>query len=181
MYGPKGVGALYVRKGTAIYPSILGGKQEMGLRAGTSNVPGIIGFAKACELAIKNQEKERDRLGKLRDQLINEILKIPGSRLNGHAAERLANNVNVSFSGIESEALLFYLDAAGIYASAGSACHTGTISPSHVLLALGLSSELAQGSLRLTLGKSTKLVDIAYVSKILSTTIDKLRSVSRER
>ncbi|OGC82664.1 MAG: cysteine desulfurase NifS [Candidatus Abawacabacteria bacterium RBG_16_42_10] len=181
IYGPKGVGALYVRRGTQIRPSILGGSQEMGLRAGTSNVPGIIGFAKACELATKDQEKEQKRLSNLRDKLITEILKIPGSRLNGHATERLANNINVSFSGIESEALLFYLDTSGIYASAGSACHTSTISPSHVLLAIGLSPELAQGSLRFTLGRSTKSQDIAYVSQVLSTTIDKLRSVSQER
>ena len=181
IYGPKGVGALYVHRGTQIRPSILGGSQEMGLRAGTSNVPGIIGFAKACELATKDQEKEQKRLSNLRDKLITEILKIPGSRLNGHATERLANNINVSFSGIESEALLFYLDTSGIYASAGSACHTSTISPSHVLLAIGLSPELAQGSLRFTLGRSTKSQDIAYVSQVLSTTIDKLRSVSQER
>ncbi len=181
IYGPKGVGALYVRKGTEIKSQILGGSQETGLRAGTNNVPGIIGFAKACELAVRNQGKEQERLSKLRDMLINEILKISGSRLNGHAVDRIANNINVSFSDIESEALLFYLDAAGIYASAGSACKTNTVSPSHVLLALGLSPELAQGSLRLTLGKSTKLENIAYVSKVLSMSIDKLRSVSRER
>jgi cysteine desulfurase len=144
-------------------------------------VPGIIGFTKACELAVKNQEKESARLSVLRDKFIEEILKIPGSCLNGHAKERLPNNINISFSGIESESLLFYLDANGIYASAGSACHASTMSPSHVLLALGLSPELAQGSLRLTLGKRTKMRDIAYVSKILSTTIDKLRSVSRGR
>ncbi len=181
MYGPKGVGGLYIRKGIQIHPSVLGGNQELGLRAGTSNVPGIIGFAKACELALAERESEAKRLTGLRTQFIAEILKISGSRLNGHATNRLANNINISFSGIESESLLFYLDAAGICASTGSACHTSTVSPSHVLLALGLSPALAQGSLRLTLGKSTKKIDIVYVSNILSMSIDKLRSVSRER
>lgn len=181
IYGPKGVGALYVRKGTRIKSFILGGNQEMGLRAGTANVPGIIGFAKACELAVHDQKKESERLLALRDRFIDELLKISGSYLNGHPTARLPNNVNISFSGIESESLLFYLDAAGICASAGSACHATSVSPSHVLLSLGLSSELAQGALRFTLGKSTKSQDIAYVSKILSMSINKLRSVSQER
>lgn len=181
IYGPKGVGALFIRKGTKISSQSWGGDQEMGLRAGTSNVPGIMGFAKACELAVKTQSKEQKRLTNLRDELISQILKIPGSRLNGDPVKRLANNINVSFSGIESEALLFYLDVAGIYASAGSACKSTTVSPSHVLLALGLSPALAQGSLRLTLGKSSKQQDIAYVSRNLSMNINKLRSVRAER
>lgn len=179
IYGPKGVGALYAKRGTKLQPLQFGGHQESGKRPGTENVIGIIGFAKAVELARARREEESVRLSALRDKLIQGIQKrIPKTRLNGHATERLPNNVNISFMDIEGEALLLYLDASGIYASTGSACTSASLDPSHVILALGLPYEVAHGSMRFTLGRSTSEEDIDYVLDVLPPLVEKLRKIS---
>jgi len=178
IYGPKGVGFLYIKKGTKIAPLIHGGEQEFGLRSGTENISGIVGFAKAAELANKEMNSENIRLKKLRDMLIKDISKIPGTRLNGHEIQRLANNANFSFKNIEGEAIVMLLDKAGIAASTGSACSTKSLEPSHVLLAIGLSPMEAHGSLRLTLGKSTTEEDIRYTLIQLKKIVSKLRKIS---
>lgn len=174
MYGPKGVGALYVKRGTEIEPILHGGGHELGLRSGTENVPGIVGFAKAVELSLKRMDRESNRLIRLRDKLIEGILEIEDSRLNGHPEKRLPNNANFSFDGITDD-LLQSLDAEGIAASSGSACSSHSSEPSHVLTAIGLSNEEADGSLRLTLGKDNTEEDIGYVLKILPDVIQELR------
>ncbi len=178
IYGPKGVGLLFVRRSLSLEPIVYGGGQERGMRSGTENVPGIIGLAAALELAQAEKEKENLRLAKLRDKLIEGLLKIPKTRLNGHATERLPNNANVSFMDIEGEAAVLYLDAQGIYCSTGSACASSTLDPSHVILAIGVSYEAAHGSLRFTLGRSTKSTDIDYVLKTISGIVEKLRHMS---
>ncbi|MFA5186216.1 MAG: IscS subfamily cysteine desulfurase [Patescibacteria group bacterium] len=178
IYGPKGVGLLFVRRSVSLEPIVYGGGQERGMRSGTENVPGIIGLAAALELAQAEKEKENVRLTKLRDKLIEGLLKIPKTRLNGHATERLPNNVNVSFMDIEGEAAVLYLDAQGIYCSTGSACASSTLDPSHVILAIGVSYEAAHGSLRFTLGRSTKSTDIDYVLKTIPGIVEKLRHMS---
>lgn len=178
IYGPKGVGLLFVRRGTKLDPQIRGGGQERGLRSGTENVPGIIGLAAALELAQAKKEQENTRLSKLRDKLITGLLTIPKTRLNGHPTDRLPNNVNVSFMDIEGEAAVLYLDAQGIYCSTGSACASSSLDPSHVILATGVSYEAAHGSLRFTLGHSTKPSDIDYVLKTIPDIIAKLRLMS---
>ncbi|MFA5130314.1 MAG: IscS subfamily cysteine desulfurase [Patescibacteria group bacterium] len=178
IYGPKGIGLLYVKRGIKITPMIIGGGQEKGLRSGTENVPGIIGFAKALELVSKRMEKENARLSALRDHLIAGLLKIPKTRLNGHATKRLPNNVNISFMDIEGEAAVLYLDAKGICTSTGSACASTTLDPSHVILALGVSYEAAHGSLRFSLGKDTTKEDIEYVIRIMPDIVKKLRHMS---
>lgn len=154
IYGPKGIGCLFLRKGTKVEPLMFGGAQERKRRPGTENVPAIAGFGLAAELAGKEMAQENERLTKLRDKLIQGILeKIPHVQLNGHPTQRLANNVNVSFHYVEGESLLLMLDMKGIAASSGSACTSGSLDPSHVLLAMGISHEIAHGSLRMTLGK----------------------------
>jgi cysteine desulfurase len=179
IYGPKGVGALFVRKGIKITPMIYGGAQEFSKRAGTENTAAIVGFAKALELIQKNREAENLRLQKLRDKLITGLLtKIPGSRLNGHPTDRLPNNVNISFLNVEGESVLLYLDAAGICASTGSACSSASLEPSHILMAIGLPQEIAHGSIRLTLGKKTSESDIDFVLKVFPEIIDTLRKMS---
>lgn len=179
LYGPKGVGALYIREGTRIMSFMHGGGQERNRRASTENVPGIVGFGKAVELAKETMDEEAKRLTGLRDKLIEGILeKIDHVRLNGHPTQRLPNNVNVSIEFIEGESMLLSLDMEGIAASSGSACTSGSLEASHVLLALGLSHELAHGSLRLTLGKYTKEEDIDYVLEVLPAVIERLRSMS---
>jgi cysteine desulfurase len=179
MYGPKGVGALFVREGVKIEPILHGGGHEMGLRSSTVNVAGIVGFAKACEIAKKEMEKEAKRLTKLRDKLIKGVLeKIPGSHLNGHPTKRLPNNANFWFEGVEGESIVIQLDLLGIAASTGSACSTEKLEPSHVLLAIGLRPEQAHGSLRLSLGKWTTEKDIDYVLEVLPKVIEKLRKIS---
>lgn len=179
IYGPKGVGALYIGKGVKIDPLIHGGAQERKKRAGTENVPGIVGFGKAVEIAYNNLEKNIERLTKLRDKLIKEITEnIDYVRLNGHPKKRLPGNVNISFEFIEGEALLLSLDMVGICGSSGSACTSGSLDPSHVLLAIGLPHEIAHGSLRLSLGRDTKEEDIDYVLQELPKIIDRLRSMS---
>ena len=182
MYGPKGVGALYLKRGIKLQALLYGGQQEKGWRPGTENVAGIIGLSKALELAQANCARESARLIPLRDKLIHGILtRIPKTRLNGHPTERLPNNVNISFMDIEGEALLLYLDAAGVYASTGSACTSLSLEPSHVIFALGYPYEVAHGSLRFTLGHATTEADIDYVLEALPPLVEKLRAMSPVR
>lgn len=179
IYGPKGTGLLYVRRGLKLRPLMFGGSQERSLRPGTESVAGIIGLATALELAQAERLTESARLTVLRDRLIQGLLERVGkARLNGHATERLPNNVNISFLDVEGEALLLYLDAAGIYASTGSACTSASLDPSHVILALGMPYEVAHGSLRFTLGHSTTEADIDYVLDVLPPLVEKLRAMS---
>jgi cysteine desulfurase len=178
IYGPKGIGFIYIRNGIKINPQLQGGEQERGKRSGTENIPGIIGFAKAAELADKERITENKRLIKLRDKLISEILKIKGTKLNGSEKDRLANNVNISFRNIEGESIVLLLDRAGIAVSTGSACSTKSLEPSHVLLAIGLSHKDAHGSLRLTLGKSTNDAQINKVVSEIKKIVEKLRQIS---
>ncbi len=178
-YGPKGVGALYVRKGARINRYLHGGEQENGRRASTSNVPGIVGLAKAIELCKLKLKEEADFQTGLRDALIKGLLaKIDKCRLNGHPSQRLPNNVNMSFEYIEGESMLLNLDMLGISASTGSACSSSSLEPSHVLLAIGLPHEVAHGSLRFSLGRWTKKSDIDYLIKELPEIVDKLRQMS---
>ena len=178
-YGPKGVGMLYVKRGVRIDNLIHGGGQERGKRATTENTAGIIGFAKAAVLAEAEREAEHERQAKLRDHAIERITKeIPHCFLNGHPTKRLANNVNISFEFIEGEGMLLRLGAKGICASSGSACTSGSLDPSHVLLAIGLPHEKAHGSLRITLGRYTTLEDIDYMVDVLVPAIAGLRDMS---
>ena len=182
MYGPKGIGLLYLKRGIKLQPLQFGGSQERALRPGTENVAGIIGMAKALELAQKDRENESERLIPLRDRLIEGIqASLKKTRLNGHPKQRLPNNVNISIMDIEGEALILYLDAHGIYASTGSACTSASLDPSHVILALGLPYEVAHGSIRFTLGHSTTNEDIEYVIQTLPALVQKLRSLSPVR
>jgi cysteine desulfurase len=179
IYGPKGVGLLFLKQGTPIKPLILGGDQEEGKRAGTENLAGISGFSKALELAQQNKKRESERLKKLRDYLISEIeKKIPKVVLNGDREKRLPNNVNISILDIEGEAVLLWLDKYGIYASTGSACDSQSLEPSHVILSLGRPYEYAHGSLRFSLGKLTTKKDIDYLLKVLPKIVKKLRNIS---
>jgi cysteine desulfurase len=179
LYGPKGVGILYVRKGVRMLPFMHGGDHEQGRRASTHNVPGIVGFGKAVELAREEMGKEIEKLTFLRDKLIKGILgTIEFTRLNGHHAQRLPNNVNVSISYVEGESMLLNLDMEGIACSTGSACTSSSLEPSHVLAAIGLTHELAHGSLRFSLGRQTSEDDIDYVLAVLPGIVGKLRSMS---
>lgn len=178
LYGPKGVGALYIRKGTKIEPLIHGGDQEKKRRASTENVAEIVGFGKAVELAEKSSN-EAARQSEIRDVFIEKILsRIDDCRLNGHPEKRLPNNINLSFEGIEGESIVLHLDMEGIYASTGSACSSSSLKASHVLLATGISPKKAHGSLRLTLGKDTTREDMEHVANILPNIVDKLRVMS---
>ncbi|MFA9398361.1 MAG: cysteine desulfurase NifS [Clostridiaceae bacterium] len=178
-YGPKGVGALYIKKGVKIENLIHGGGQEKSKRAGTENIPGIVGLGKAIELANETLSEESVRLTKLRDKLIDGLLKIPYSRLNGPVGEkRLPNNVNICFRFIEGEGILLLLDSYKIAASSGSACTSGSLDPSHVLLAIGLIHEIAHGSLRLTIGDETTEEDVDYVLDVVPKVIERLRLMS---
>ena len=178
-HGPKGIGALYIRKGVRLDTLIAGGAQERGKRAGTENLPGIVGIGKAIEIATRDMEANAARMTRLRDKLIHGILEeIPDVRLNGHPTRRLPNNVNVSVRYIEGEALLLRLDLAGIAGSSGSACTSGSLDPSHVLLAIGLPHEIAHGSLRLTLGTDTTEADIDEVLDKLPGIVKNLRDMS---
>lgn len=178
-YGPKGVGGLYVRKGIRFDPLIHGGGQERGHRAGTENVAAIVGMATALKLTAAEMDEEAARLTKLRDRLIDGIVeRIPDVRVNGHRTQRLPNNVNVCFRYIEGESLLLNLDLQHVAASSGSACTSGSLDPSHVLLAMGLPHEIAHGSLRLTLGRDTTVDEVDYVLEILPGIVDKLRRMS---
>ena len=163
IHGPKGCGLLYVRRGVKIDNLIYGGAQEKGKRAGTENVAGIVGLDAALQLAIDNMEERNAKLTKMRDRLIDGLLKIERSRLNGDREKRLPGNVNMCFEGIEGESLLLRLDMCGIAASSGSACTSGSLDPSHVLLAIGLPHEIAHGSLRLTFSDENTEDDIDYI------------------
>ena len=177
--GPKGIGMLYIRDSVKIGAFVHGGAQERGRRAGTHNTPGIVGFAKATELAVQNMEKRASHERELRDYLIDRVLKeIPYSRLNGHPTKRLSNNANFCFRFIEGESLLIMLDQKGICGSSGSACTSGSLDPSHVLLAIGLPHEIAHGSLRLTLSEETTKEDIDYTVDELKQIVDRLRNMS---
>ena len=179
LYGPKGVGILYVKKGVRMFPFMHGGDQEQGRRASTHNVPGIVGFGKAVELAKEEMAKEIEQLTLLRDKLIKGVIdKIEYARLNGHPKERLPNNVNVSISYVEGESMLLNLDMEGIACSTGSACTSSSLEPSHVLAAIGLSHELAHGSLRFSLGRLTSEEDVGYVLEVLPRIVRKLRAMS---
>ena len=179
IYGPKGVGLLYVRRGVKLQNLLDGGQQERGRRGSTENVPGIVGFARAAELAAEEIVPERDRQLALRDHAIRRILEeIPSAKLNGSWESRLANNVNFSFEFIEGEGMLLQLAARGICVSSGSACTSGSLDPSHVLLAIGLPHEIAHGSLRMTLGRDTTLADIDFAVDSLKATLQNLRMMS---
>ncbi|MCX6818858.1 MAG: cysteine desulfurase NifS [Candidatus Aenigmarchaeota archaeon] len=178
LYGPKGVGLLFVRDGVKIEPVLHGGGQENGMRSGTENIAGIVGFAKAVELAKDNMKSEMNRLTALRDKLIRGVLQIPDCWLNGHPEKRLPGNANFSFKYIEGESLVLYLDMNGIAASTGSACSTKSLKPSHVLTAIGLSHEEAHGSLRLALGRHNTDEDVDYALKVLPGIVSNLRKMS---
>ncbi|OPF51493.1 cysteine desulfurase NifS [Clostridium baratii] len=179
IYGPKGIGALYVRKGIRIHNLIHGGGQERNRRAGTENIAGIVGLGKAIELASQNLEEHAKNMIVLRDRLIEGLLKIPYTRLNGPRGDkRLPGNVNVSFEFIEGESILLSLDFEGVCASSGSACTSGSLDPSHVLLAIGLPHEKAHGSLRLTLGDGSTEEDVDYVLEVVPPIIERLRKMS---
>lgn len=178
-HGPKGTGALYIRKGTKLESLIHGGAQERGLRAGTENVPGIVGMGKAITVAAKEREENQQRIRELRDQMIRIVLeRIPGSQLNGHPEKRLANNCHFSFAGIESEALLLRLDLAGISVSGGSACTSGSMEPSHVLQAIGLKDEMLKSGIRMTMGRETTREEIEKTAEKMSEIIADLRQMS---
>lgn len=179
IYGPKGVGALYIRKGVKIAPFIHGGAQERRRRAGTENVPGIVGFGKAAELAVQNIDKHIEHQKRLRDKLIKGILdKIDYVRVNGHPEQTIPGTVNFAFEFIEGESLLLSLDMIGVCCSSGSACTSGSLDPSHVLMAIGLPHEIAHGSLRITIGDFTTEEDIDYVLEELPKIVDRLRKMS---
>jgi len=178
-YGPKGIGCLYMRKGVRMLPISFGGSQERKRRPGTLNVPGIAGFGLAIEKAVGSLAEQAAFQARLRDKLIKELTaRVKDTKLNGHPTERLPNNVNLSFRYIEGESLLLSLDMKGIAASSGSACTSGSLDPSHVLLALGLSHEIAHGSLRMTLGKDNTEEEIDYVIEVLPEIVERLRAMS---
>jgi len=178
-HGPKGCGALYVRKGIKLSSFITGGAQERMRRAGTENVPGIVGLGRAIELATANIPQKQAKLTELRDYYINKVLTaIPHSRLNGHPTQRLAGNANISFEFIEGEGLLLFLDMKGISASSGSACTSGSLDPSHVLLAIGLKHEMAHGSLRTSFGEDNTLEEVDYIVDSLTEIVERLRMMS---
>lgn len=179
IYGPKGVGALYIKTGTKLHNFVHGGAQERRRRAGTENIPAIVGYGKAAELAKANMDNHISTLTRLRNRLMNEILeRIPNTRVNGSVENRLPGNINFSFEFIEGEGILLLLDMLGIAASSGSACTSGSLDPSHVLMAIGLPHEIAHGSLRLTVGDFTTEDDIDYIVENLPGVIERLRSMS---
>ena len=177
-YGPKGTGVLYIKRGTPYLPLSHGGGQERERRSGTENIPGIIGLSLALEAANTSREVTSERCAALRDRIIEAVLEqIPGTRLNGHPSQRLPNNANFSFTGVEGEPILLGLDMAGIAASSGSACSSGSLEPSHVLLALGQSAEIARGSLRVTLGRDNTEEEVEYLLGILVDLVQRLRQL----
>ncbi len=179
LYGPKGVGVLYVRKGLRLKPHMVGGGQENGLRSGSENIPGIVGMGEAAEIIQKEMVNESERLSGLRDRLIKGVIDaVPESYLNGHSTKRLPNNANIRFSYIEGEALILSLDQLGIRVSSGSACVAKTLEPSHVLQAIGLKHEEAHGSLVFTLGKSNRGEDVEYVIQKMPDVVRRLRAMS---
>jgi cysteine desulfurase len=178
VYGPKGVGALYVRRGTPIEPLLAGGGQERQRRSGTENVPGIVGFATALELADAERDEFNARSRRLRDMIAETVVgRVPDVKLNGHPDRRLSNLINLSFPGVEGEPVLLGLDFEGICASSGSACSSASLEPSHVLIAMGLDADLAVGSLRLSLGRDTTEEDAVYVGRVLPEVVGRLRAM----
>ncbi|MDE6133597.1 MAG: aminotransferase class V-fold PLP-dependent enzyme, partial [Oscillospiraceae bacterium] len=178
IHAQKGIGFLYVKKGIPMTNLIFGGAQERGRRAGTENVPAIMGLGEAVTAACENIPEKIERLSKMRDRLIEGITKIPCSRLNGDPRQRLCGNVNISFLGVEGESLLLLLDANGICASSGSACTSGSLDPSHVLLALGLPHEVAHGSMRLTISDEITDEDIDYILEVVPKVVERIRGMS---
>jgi len=179
IYGPKGVGALYVRKGAPLYPLIHGGHQEDGLRAGTYNNIGILGLGKAAELAARDLDEYARKTGALREKLMKGLVaQIPNIKINGHPEDVLPNTLNVSFPGAEGEAILLSMDMEGIEASTGSACASGSLDPSHVLMAIGVQAELAHGSIRFSLGWNSDEEDVDYIIKSMPPIIERLRAMS---
>jgi len=179
IYGPKGIGALYVRRGTPLSPIMFGGHHEKKRRAGTENVPGIVGFAKAVELISEDIESRNRSMLSLRDRLEEGIMStIPHVRLNGHPTKRLPSTFNVSFEFVEGESLVLSLDMEGIAVSSGSACTSGSLEPSHVLLAMGVPPDIAQGSVRFSLGRDNTEADVDYVLEILPRIVERLRTIS---
>ena len=178
MYGPKGVGALFVREGISLEPLLHGGGHQKGLRSGTENIPGIVGLGKACELAKKRMSMDRSRLKKLRDCLIKGVEDIKGSYLNGHPTERLVNNAHFRFSGVEGESIIMRLNQMGIAASTGSACSSKELEASHVLRAMGIDEVEAHGSVRFSLGRGNSDSDVGYVLDTLPGIISELRAIS---
>jgi len=179
IYGPKGAAALFIKDGVKIEPLLHGGGQEGGLRSSTENVPAIVGFAKATEICLSTMEKEQKRLTKLRDRIISTLIKeVPNCYLNGHKIKRIPNNVNIRFSFIEGEAILFMLNSYGIAVSTASACSSPKLEPSHVLSSMGLKHEEAHGSIRISLGRWTKESEVSYLLKALPEVIKKLRDIS---
>jgi cysteine desulfurase len=178
LYGPKGIGALYIRKNLYLDPLVHGGGHEFGIRSGTENIPGIVGFAEAVKLREKEMELEGERLTRLRDKLIKGTLEIDDTYLNGHPTKRLCNNISIRFSYVEGEAIVLALDTEGVAASSGSACSSASGEPSHVLLAIGLKPEEARGSLRFSLGKYSTAEDIDYILDVLPKAIERLRAMS---
>jgi len=179
LYGPKGVGLLYIRKGTRISPFMTGGGQEKKLRASTHNVPGIVGFGKAIELAAAKMQAEAEFQKRLRDKLINNVLEnIDNSKLNGDRKLRLPNNANFSIKFVEGEGIILGLDLEGIAASSGSACTSGSLEPSHVLKALGRTADMARGSVRFSLGRYNTEEEIDYAFEKLAVIVKKLRKMS---
>jgi cysteine desulfurase len=179
IYGPKGAAALFIKDGVKIEPVLHGGGQERGLRSSTENIPAIVGFAKATEICLSTMEKEQKRLTKLRDRIISTLIKeVPNCYLNGHKIKRIPNNVNIRFSFIEGEAILFMLNSYGIAVSTASACSSPKLEPSHVLSSMGLKHEEAHGSIRISLGRWTKESEVSYLLKALPEVIKKLRDIS---
>lgn len=178
IYGPKGVGALYVRRGIKLEPVLHGGGHEKGLRSSTENVAGIVGFAKACEICRRRMREDAKKITRLRDKIIKEVLKIEESYLTGHPIKRLPNNASFYFKGIEGESLVLMLDAKGIATSTGSACSSKKLQASHVLLAIGIRPEDAHGSLRVTLGRENTEEEIDYFLEVLPEVVEELRKIS---
>lgn len=179
IYGPKGIGALYIKKGVRLEPILHGGGHENGIRPGTENIAGIVGLGKACEIAEASLEQNIQHLTVIRDEIIKRVLsEIEQSHLNGHPTKRLPNNINFRFTGIEGESLVLHLDFKGIASSTGSACSSKKLEPSHVLMALGLKEVDAHGSLRLTLGRENKPEEIDYIVESIKTSVNTLRNLS---
>ena len=179
LYGPKGIGCLYVKEGRSLVPLIHGGHQEGGRRAGTENIPGIVGLGKACEIANRDMKSQLKRIAKLRDRLYKGVIdKLDHVKLNGHPVNRIPNTLNLSFEFIEGESLLLNLDLEGIAVSSGSACTSGSLKPSHVLTAMDITPEIAQGSLRFSLGLGNTEEDVEYVLGVLPEIVNRLRSMS---
>jgi cysteine desulfurase len=179
IYGPKGVGALFLRKGTRLMPLQLGGHHESNRRAGTENVPGIVGMGKAFEIARQSMEENRKKLVELRDRLQGELAnRIGDTVVNGHPTDRLPNTLNMCFRYVEGESMIMMLDMKGVAVSSGSACTSGSLDPSHVLLAIGLSHEIAHGSLRFSLGVGNTREDVDYVAEVLPEIVERLRKMS---